>query len=72
MKEIKIIKKHDGLRPGAVINVTDMTAEKRVREGLAEFVQLKEEKVEQETKEEKADFETKEEKPKGRKTKAPK
>lgn len=68
MKEIKILKKHDGLRPGAVINVTDMTAEKRVREGLAEFL-IKEEKVEIETKEEKVEIETKEVK---RRTKAPK
>ena len=66
MKEIKILKKHDGLRPGAVINVTDMTADKRVKEGLAEFL-IKEEKIEEETKEEKVVFETK-----AKRTKAPK
>jgi hypothetical protein len=59
METIKIIKKHNGLRPGAVITVTSMTAAKRVAEGLAEYLEAKEEKVEIETKEEKAVVKTK-------------
>jgi hypothetical protein len=59
METIKIIKKHNGLRPGAVITVTSMTAAKRVAEGLAEYLEAKEEKVEIETKEEKVVVKTK-------------
>ena len=70
METIKIIKKHNGLRPGMVITVTSMTADKRVAEGLAEYLEAKEVI---EVKEEKVVFETKEEKPKGKRTiKAPK
>jgi hypothetical protein len=71
MKDIVITK------TGETMTVTDLTAEKRVKEGLATFVQ-KEEKVAFETKEEKVAFETKEEKAavkevkKARTTKAPK
>jgi hypothetical protein len=73
METIKITKKHNGLRPGAVITVTSMTAAKRVADGLAEYLEAKEEKEVIETKEEKVVFETKEEKPKGKRTiKAPK
>jgi hypothetical protein len=63
METIKIIKKHNGLRPGAVITVTTMTAQKRVAEGLAEYLDVKEEKEAVETKEEKIEIETKENKP---------
>ena len=59
METIKIIKKHNGLRPGAVITVTSMTAAKRVAEGLAEYLEAKEEKVEIETKKEKVEVKTK-------------
>ena len=58
MEQIKVIKKHDGHKPGKVLTVTSMTAEKRVKEGLAEFVN-KESKEAFETKEEKSVLETK-------------
>lgn len=72
METIKVIKKHDGLRPGAVITVTTMTAAKRVAEGLAEYLDRKPDEVKEvkeviETKEEKVVFETK-----AKRTKAPK
>ncbi len=79
METIKLIKKYNGLRPGAVMVVTTATAVKRVAEGVAEYLDrkpdevIKEDKEVIETKEEKVVFETKEEKPKGKRTiKAPK
>lgn len=70
MKEIVVIKKHDGHRVGNILWVTDATAEKRIKDGLCSFKEdLKEEKQVIETKEEKEVIETKEKK---RATKAPK
>ena len=72
MEQIKVIQKFDGHKPGKVLTVTSMTAEKRVKDGLAEFVK-KEAKEEFETKEEKAKVESKAKKEKVKKnvTKAP-
>ena len=52
MEQIKVIKKHDGHKEGVILTVTTATANRRVKDGLAEFV----------SKEAKEDFETKEEK----------
>ena len=71
MEQIKVIKKHDGLKEGDIITVTTSTAIKRVKDGLAEFVK-KEAKEEFDTKEEKAAIESKAKKANIKKaTKAP-
>jgi len=53
MEQIKVIKKHDGHKEGVILTVTTATANRRVKDGLAEFVS-KEAKAEFDTKEEKA------------------
>lgn len=62
MKKVKIIKDHLTFKKGKTANVTDRTAEKFVKDGIAEF----------EKKEEKAAIETKQEKKAPKTTKSPK
>ncbi len=71
MEQIKVIKKHDGHKEGVILTVTTATANRRVKDGLAEFVK-KEAKEEFDTKEEKAAIESKAKKANIKKaTKAP-
>lgn len=53
MKEVKILKDHLDFKKGKTVEVTDRTAEKFIKDGIAADPQKKEEKKAFETKEEK-------------------
>ena len=71
MENIKVTKSFDGRKVGEVLSVTTATANKRVKDGLAEFIK-KEAKEAFETKEEKIVTESKSKKATKKATKAPK